>query len=166
MSDAQKINAFFVGTGTDHAGRTIEDYLGMSNETLEQLHDYIQWAFPTRQASQFNEHAPILDDSLLMLFAEGSIARWNYYKMWKRIIDFYMETDHWLVDTNHNHLRITRIIESTGEVFGYETAEYFLKIILNRNTGAGSPVSTNSVDFWNEAFEKTRQGQKVCYTKT
>ncbi len=154
MNDAQKIYHFFAGTGTDHAGRTIQDYLEMSNEDLEKIHDYIQWAFPTRQPSQCQAaNAPLLSDEALALFTYGSVARGNYYNMWRRIINFYMETNHWLVDTDHNHLRITRIIESSAEFFNVETAEMFAKIILNLNKGAGNPVNTKSVNFWMRALD-------------
>lgn len=154
MTDAQRIYDFFAGTGVDHAGRTIEDYLDMSNETLELLHDYIQWAFPTRQASQCEDaNAPLLSDEALDLFSYGSIARGNYYSMWVRITRFYMETDHWLADTNHNHKRITRIIESSAEFFNVATAEIFANIIFNRNRDAGSPVNTKSIDFWLRALD-------------
>lgn len=154
MTDAQRIYNFFAGTDTDHAGRTIEDYLGMSNETLELLHDYIQWAFPTREASQCQApNAPLLSDEAVELVKNDPKALGNYYAMWIRITRFYMETNHWLADTNHNHLRITRIIESSAEFFDIMTADMFANIILNRNRDAGSPVNTKSVDFWLRALD-------------
>lgn len=154
MSDAQRIYNFFNGTDTDHAGRTIQDYLDMSNETLELIHDYIQWAFPTRQPSQCQAaNAPLLSDEAVALVNDDMTAQGNYYSMWIRITRFYMETNHWLVDTDHNHLRITRIIESSAEFFNVRTAEIFAKIILNRNIDAGSPVSAKSMDFWMRALD-------------
>lgn len=149
MNDAQRIYNFFVGTGTDHAGRTIQDYLEMSNETLELLHDYIQWAFPTRQPSQCQAaNAPLLSDEAVELVQNDPKALENYYAMWIRITRFYMETKHWLVDFDHNHLRIIRIIESSAEFFDVMIAQMFANIILNRNRDASSPVNAKSVDFW------------------
>lgn len=149
MSDAQKIYNFFAGTGTDHAGRTIENYLDMSNESLESIHDYIQWAFPTRQTSQCQAaNAPLLSDEAVELVQNDPKAQGNYYSMWTRITRFYMGTKHWLVDHDHNHLRITRIIESSAEMFDVDTAEYFLKIVLRLNMEAGAPVNSKSIDFW------------------
>lgn len=154
MNDAYKIYGFFAGTGTDHAGRTIQDYLEMPNETLEQLHDYIQWAFPTREASQCQApNAPLLSDEAVQLVRNDLKAMANYYAMWKRIIAFYEDTKHWLVDLDHNHLRITRIIHSSAEFFNVETAEMFVRIILKLNRDADSPINTKSIDFWLRAID-------------
>lgn len=154
MTDAQRIYNFFAGTGTDHAGRTIQDYLEMSNETLELLHDYIQWAFPTRAASQCQAaNAPLLSDEAVQLVRNDMKAMSNYYTMFDRMLKFYETTEHWLVDFDHNHLRITRIIHSSGEFFNVETAEYFLRTMLRLNRDAGSPVNTKSVNFWMRAID-------------
>ena len=154
MTDAQKILNFFKGTGTDHAGRTIQDYLEMSNETLELLHDYIQWAFPTRAASQRQAaNVPLLSYEAVELVRNDAKAIGNYYAMWRKIIRFYIETKHWLVDANHNHLRITRIIESSAEFFNVKTAETFARTILNLNKYADSPVNEKSVNFWMRAID-------------
>lgn len=148
MTDAQKIYEFLAGIGTDHAGRTILDYLDMFDDDLEKIHDYIQWAFPTRSAGQFGAHAPLLSDEALELVHRNDIAQRNYYAMWVKMTVFYMETNHWLVDSDHNHLRITRIIESSAEFINVRTAEMFANTILNRNRDAGSPINAKSIDFW------------------
>ncbi len=149
MTDAQRIHDFFAGTGTDHAGRTIEDYCGMPHESLELTHDYIQWAFPTRQPSQCQAaNAPLLSDEAIALMKDDGKAMGNYYAMFARMMSFYVDSKHWLVEHDHNHLRITRIIESTGEIFGIDTAEYFLRAMLNLNTIADCPINEKSIDFW------------------
>ena len=153
MSDAQRIYNFFAGTGTDHAGRTIQDYLEMSNETLELLHDYIQWAFPTRTASQFGDNAPLLSDRAVALMQDDRMAMGNYYAMFGRMLKFYEGTEHWLVDHDHNHLRITRIIESSAEIFNTNTALFFLRVMLRLNTDAGRPINEESINFWLRAID-------------
>lgn len=150
MNDAYKIYGFFAGHITDHAGRTIEDYCGMPHESLELIHDYIQWAFPTRKSSQFGDHAPLLSDEAIKLLRNSAIALDNYYTMFYRMIAFYQQTPHWLTDSNHNHLRITRIIESSGEVLGLGSPEYFLNIILGLNKGV---INIKSIDFWLRAMD-------------
>ncbi len=152
MSDAQKIFEFFAGTGTDHADRTIQDYLTMDNTSLELIHDYIQWAFPTRKASQFGDHAPLLSDEAVVLLQSDRTALDNFYLMLYRMIAFYREAPQWLTDFDHNHMRITRIIHSSAEVLGLGSPQYFLDIILELNKDAGSPVSGKSIDFWTQAM--------------
>ncbi len=149
MSDAQKIYNFFVGAGTDHAGRTIQDYHDMSDELLESIHDYIQWAFPTRQPSQCQAaNAPLLSDEAVELLQNSRLALDNYYTMLYRMIAFYRQVPQWLTDFDHNHLRITRIIESSAEVLGLGSPQYFLDIILELNKDAGSPINKKSIDIW------------------
>ncbi len=158
MSDAQKIYDFFVGTGTDHAGRTIKDYCEMPHESLELIHDYIQWAFPTRQPSQCQEaNAPLLSDVVIALLQSNRTALGNYYTMFYRMIEFYRQTPQWLTDFDHNHLRITRIIESSGEILGLGSPEYFLDIILELNKNAGSPINAKSIGFWNIALADAKE---------
>lgn len=149
MNDAYKIYGFFAGHITDHAGRTIKDYCGMPHESLELTHDYIQWAFPTRQPSQCQAaNAPLLSDEAVALIKDDKKAMENYYAMFARMMSFYVDSKHWLVEHDHNHLRITRIIESSGEIFGIGIAEYFLKTMLRLNTDAGCPVNEDSIAFW------------------
>lgn len=154
MTDAQRIFNFFSGFDTDHAGRTVHDYHAMSNDDLEKIHDYIQWAFPTRQPSQCQAaNAPLLNDEAVELMKNDTRATGNYYRMYIKIVSFYIDNKHWLVEFDHNHLRITRIIESTAEIFDIETAEQFSRIILNCNARAGSPVNNKSVTFWLRALD-------------
>ncbi len=149
MSDAQRIFNFFAGTGTDHAGRSIQDYHDMSNDDLEAIHDYIQWAFPTRQPSQCQDpNAPLLSDEAVVLLQSNWTALDNFYSMLDRMITFYEQTPKWLTGFDHNHMRITRIIESSGEILGLESPEYFLNIILKLNKNADSPVNAKSINFW------------------
>ena len=118
---------FFHGTGTDDKGRTICDILNFSNEQLESVHDYIQWLFPTPTPSQFNPKAPILIKAHVGMLSE--VGRQNYLKGFERMLAFYgfMEIANgrvlkesrfeerskgWLTPSNHNYLRITRILES------------------------------------------------------
>ncbi len=148
-SDAQKIYDFFVGTGTDHAGRSIVDYHDMPDETLELIHDYIQWAFPTRQPSQCQAaNAPLLSDEAIVLMKDDRKAMGNYYAMFARMMSFYQDNKHWLVEYDHNHLRITRILESSAEVFDVNTSQYFLNVMLRFNKDAGCPINEESIAFW------------------
>ena len=45
---------FYRGSGTDHAGRTLDEILTWDDAALESVHDYIQWLFPNPDASRAN----------------------------------------------------------------------------------------------------------------
>jgi hypothetical protein len=61
---------------------------------------------------------------------------------------FYTETEHWLRPTNHNHLRITRIIKSLRLLKGDLDADAFRRHILSRAQSPQSAVSDASVAYW------------------
>ena len=44
----------------DSEGRMLEDYWQWDNDTLEHVHDFIQWMFPLAESSAFNADAPLL----------------------------------------------------------------------------------------------------------
>ena len=59
----------FYSGGTDGNGRTLREILGWSDATLEGVHDYIQWVFPTRQPSGVNPFAPLVTAETVRAFA-------------------------------------------------------------------------------------------------
>mmetsp|Transcript_77131 Transcript_77131/g.249644 ORF Transcript_77131/g.249644 Transcript_77131/m.249644 type:complete len:276 (-) Transcript_77131:69-896(-) len=55
---------FLRGTGTDFDGRRLEEILAWDFRRMERCHDYVQWIFPTDEASRFNMRAPLLTPEL------------------------------------------------------------------------------------------------------
>lgn len=151
---------FLAGIGTDHCGRTVDDYLKFSDGELEELHDYIQWAFPTKTVSQFNPQAPILTDQEIdkirthWCSRTGTLkATVNYIELLERIKQFYRNTHLWRKQSfDHNHLRITRIIESTQLVLGVEISNIFFRMIMDLNNETGGLISGDSIKYWQMAL--------------
>ena len=124
----------FYGGGTDHRGRTLDQILGWSDDQLEAIHDYIQWLFPTVQPSAVNPFAPLVTQDTVAAFLAAPDLRARLLQAFERMMAFYglrsvadergrrrVEIDHiafpvrsrnWLRPGNHNHLRLTRIMES------------------------------------------------------
>eukprot|EP00435_Cladocopium_sp_Y103_P068359 s2_g31.t1 len=48
----------------DCEGRMLDDILRWDDRTMEAVHDYVQWIFPTDEASMFNSQAPLLSPEL------------------------------------------------------------------------------------------------------
>jgi hypothetical protein len=123
---------FYKGTGTDHRGRSLEDVWSFSFDELEAVHDFIQWLFPTVKASAFNPWAPVLDErSIAELRGLPDLpdrlhrsldVMLAFYGLERTIADggtvireastFEDRGPHWWGAGNHNHLRLTRIIDS------------------------------------------------------
>ena len=90
--------------------------------------DYIQWLFPTKQASQFNPNAPLLNDQDIAEFAKDKKLRDKLLASFDLMLNFYgfgrdglsifhsddwdTKSTNWIKPGNHNFLRITRILMS------------------------------------------------------
>src|SRR5262249_23629237 len=61
MSDSPIVR-FYSGQGTDDRGRTLAEVQAFDDARMEYVHDFIQWVFPLRQASNFNPDAPLLTE--------------------------------------------------------------------------------------------------------
>lgn len=116
------ITEFYSEKGCDHAGRTLSQILIWDNVQWEQCHDYIQWLFPTREASRFNRHAPVLTDEDVQEFQSRPDLQMRISFAADRFEQFLGLNDdgvtpHWVSrDPNHNYLRITRVISSLREL--------------------------------------------------
>lgn len=51
---------FLKGKTKDHKGRTVEDYMNLSETEMELDHEWVQWAFPIDTVSPHNPHAGLL----------------------------------------------------------------------------------------------------------
>lgn len=139
---------FLKGAGTDGAGRTVFEVVAMSDQDIEQVHDFIQWLFPLDQPSGANRRAPVLSAEDVAEIHASGLAQIALAAATDRMAHFYQRHGHWLVDHDHNHLRITRIIKSLRLLRGPGEAEDFRQIILRRDEQAGRPVSAGSRQHW------------------
>ena len=101
--------AFLNGT-TNPDGLTVGAVLAMTNDELEAKHDWVQWAFPTWQRSRYNPTAPIVLPS--ETHGDLLVAKANLVYLAERYLDFLSATRHWRHPNDHNHLRISRLIQS------------------------------------------------------
>jgi hypothetical protein len=142
------ITSFLSGTGTDHRHRSIGDIMEFEDAELEEVHDYIQWLFPLPERSAFNPIAPVLTSQDIEQLRQNSAALENLRAAAKRMRVFYRRNQHWLTATNHNHLRISRIIRSLSLILGHDEAARFYDEIIKLVVAVGSPVSEQSLDHW------------------
>lgn len=79
---------FFRGTGTDIECRTLSQIIAWDDTLMEVCHDYIQWLFPTDEASHFNSDAPLLSEELQRVFSEDAEIRANFKRGLGRFLKF------------------------------------------------------------------------------
>lgn len=145
------IVAFLTGTGTDGAGRDVFDVLAMDDQSIEQVHDFIQWLFPLRERSGAQPNAPVLTLDDVEAIRDSAAAQAALAAATDRMTVFYLRNGHWLTASDHNHLRITRIIKSLRLLSGDEPADTFRARMLAQVEAAGSPVGKPTLGFWTRA---------------
>ncbi|EIM24673.1 opioid growth factor receptor-related protein [Microvirga lotononidis] len=145
------LHAFLAGTGRDGRGRLASDVLALSDERLEEVHDYIQWLFPLPTRSAAQPGAPVLTQPEIDAIRTDEAAQRTLARATDRMLQFYRDTPWWLTGYDHNHLRITRIIHSLRILTEPDEARCFHEAILALNKAAGSPVNARSRAFWSDA---------------
>jgi hypothetical protein len=166
-----RIVEFYSG-GKDDRGRTLDQILAWSDEDLETVHDYIQWVFPTRMRSGVNPAAPLVTAATSAAFRQRDELRARLTAALDRMLAFYGLSRHgagpaevsiapdparfrarapvWLHPGNHNHLRLTRIMQSL-EALGLTAEARALQRCLLEDVydGPGSErVSRETYEFW------------------
>lgn len=132
VTPASAVLEFYLGTGSDLQGRTLEQIWSFSDAQLESIHDYIQWLFPTSSPSNYNPLAPTLDASTIRHFRDSEALQEKLLRSLDLMLRFFgldlqpcqvaptvseapggkAQRRRWQVPGNHNLLRLTRILES------------------------------------------------------
>ena len=103
----------------------------LSDEEFESNHGFIQWAFPTPRASQQVTKAPPLDLKSAVWLAENEDFIAFLEKMTVRFLEFLSIKKHWRKHYDHNHLRISRAIESLRILHSWELADWFYSRVVD-----------------------------------
>jgi hypothetical protein len=137
------------------------------------VHDYIQWVFPTRRPSGVNADAPLVTRATAETFASDPALRDSLRHALDRLLVFYglrrqasdggrIEIDDarfqtrapvWLHRGNHNHLRLTRVMQSLSELGLPDDARALQRCLLEDVApGPGEGLITGqTLAFWKAA---------------
>jgi hypothetical protein len=163
---------FYRGQGTDNQGRRLEHIWNWNDELLEDVHDFIQWLFPLPEPSQFNLHAPLLTDDDIVAFHSDETLRANLERSFERILAFLglklddegavieadnfnrRATDVWQ-HSNHNWLRVTRILRSLCLLgLGERSLAFFAKL-ADWHANRRFPIPDSTFTYWRRAVESS-----------
>ncbi|KAI1152498.1 opioid growth factor receptor conserved region-domain-containing protein [Nemania diffusa] len=162
--------------GPDGRGRTLDDILDWGDDRLEMQHNYIQTVFPLPEESGFSFMAPVIDEETMLLFNRSPELRRNLLRALKRMLAFYgfdakdkegsnfqliitpkqdcePGFSRWVVQRDHNHLRMTRIIRSLRVLGLGAAARDFYNALIDVYKTRGT-VGSTSIAFWVRALEK------------
>ena len=171
---ANPLIAFYLGEDTDSEGRWLRDLRAWDHARLENVHDYIQWLFPTRQRSQFNPHAPMLDDAAVRAFRADARLRAALLDSFRQMLAFYgfcLGEEHgqplvetaadwetrrrqWFHASDHNLLRITRILDCLTTLGLEDHARAFLRALDAVCDAAPAAIPARTRGFWRSAVPR------------
>ena len=146
-----RLVAFLEGSGTDTGSRRLSDIWQFDDDEIDHTHDFIQWMFPLREASGANFNAPTLLVSDIEAIQSSIQCRQNLEKSATWILAFFERTEEIFQYTNHNHLRVTRIIKSLRLLHSDQQAEQFKQAVLGIIQARGARINPVTVAFWLEA---------------
>ena len=137
--------------GVDFKGRTLQDIWSYSDDEIEKKHDFIQMIFPLNQPSNSVFHGIYLEDSkVIENLRKNPIVQSNVIKSANWFLSFLERTNHWKVPNNHNHLRITRIIQSLRLLVSDKEADVFYNSIMAM-LSENNQINATSLQYWKKA---------------
>ncbi|TID18440.1 opioid growth factor receptor region [Venturia nashicola] len=155
----------------DGFGRTLSSMLQWPDSQLESAHNYIQVWFPLPEGSPFNWNAPVIDSETCSEFRSRPELRKSLQKAFTRILKFYgfeasfegeevhihrsmehtKQFRNWVTSSNHNHLRISRIIRSLRVLGLEQNAQAFYQALQAVNNDYPNTIGAQSLMYWRRA---------------
>ena len=160
-----QLSDFYTLKGTDDKGRTFAGMCSYDWHELEGVHDYIQWLFPLRLASNFNPDAPLLTDQDIELINKDLVhyafrLMCNFYGCTYENNEVKIEpgiwwerSEAWITPGNHNFLRITRILKSLSLLGMTEERDDFFIFLKGLYQQHRETITKETMHFWREAIQ-------------
>jgi len=128
--------------------RYLKDIWTMSDEQIEDTHNFIQWVFPLNERSNEVPESPILTNEEIISIKKSETAQKNIKKSTEWFLEFLTRNSYWICQINHNHLRITRAIKSLRLIHSNEEAEKFKNSIMNLIKGNEKKINLTTLEYW------------------
>ena len=142
------IDDFLKGNEPDIHKRYLKDIWMMSDDQIENKHNFIQWVFPFNERSNTVSASPILTNEQIVSIKKSETAQKNIKKSAEWFLEFLSRNSYWICQNNHNHLRITRAIKSLRLIHSNEEAEKFKNSIMNLIQGNENKINPTSLKYW------------------
>lgn len=142
---------FLEGKTENVHGKTISDIWAFNDSQIERDHNFIQWLFPTSTPSVSVPGSPILSVEEIEKIRESELAIDNLHKSADWYFDFLERNTFWIKPHDHNHLRITRVIQSIRLLSDPDDAAFFREQIIKLIGNKLSIIPAKTQKFWKEA---------------
>ena len=142
------IDDFLKGNQPDAYKRYLKDIWMMSDDQIENKHNFIQWIFPLNVKSNVVPSSPILTKKEIISIKKSEIAQKNIKKSAEWFLEFLSSNSCWIYQNNHNHYRITRVIKSLRLIHSNEESEKFKNSIMNLIQGNEKKINSTNIQYW------------------
>jgi hypothetical protein len=149
-----EIILYFLDQAKDGGGRTLTQVMQKDNSWFERTHDHIQWMLPTRRRSKYEPSAPVLTDRDVQVFQIRRDLREAYsfgVDRVKRFLELDQMRPVWVRKKDHNHKRISRLIESLMDLGFEERARRVLEQVLRIERANPDIIDPEAVEHWKKA---------------
>lgn len=167
---SSQIVDFYCSDGFTTSAYDFDEIMKFSNGQLEYNHNYIQWLFPLQEYSEYDSLSPVLTNSDIEEISTDEIAKERLKKAFYKMLDFYgftykdniivkspefeRKSHNWINksgSTNHNYLRITRILRSLSLLGREDLSKAFYQALIDLKDEYNIPDRT--WNFWKETQE-------------
>ena len=135
----------------DFKGRFLSDIWNFTNEEIEYNHDFIQLIFPLNKPSNavFN-NLYLKSIKEIDMLKQDDLVQENLIRSRNWFIKFLKNNNHWKSYSDHNQLRITRIIECLRLIINDKEADNFYEEITQL-VGENPKINRTTLEFWQNA---------------
>lgn len=133
------------------SGWLLTDIWKFNDTQIENTHTFIQWVFPTNEASRAVPGSPLLDEEEIAEIQNSEPAKQNLSKSADWYFNFLRRNNFWRKPHDHNHLRITRVIKSLRLLCGDDEADYFKEQFWQLLGTDISQIPSKTMDYWEDA---------------
>ena len=142
---------FLLNKETDFKGRFLSDIWEYSDNNIESQHNFIQLLFPLNKPSRAVLHGYYLNEkNLIDQIRNDQSAKENLMKSKDWFVGFLSRNNQWKNYSDHNQLRITRVIECLRLLVSEKEADLFYKKIITM-LGSDYKVNKKTLEFWSNA---------------
>ena len=134
----------------DFKGRKLSDIWNYNDDEIEYNHDFIQLIFPLDKPSQavFNNiYLKSFED--ILLIKKDKVIQNNILKSKDWFLEFLKKNNQWKSYSDHNQLRITRVIECLRLLISDKEADLFYEQI--KSMIGKERINETTLHFWSQA---------------
>ena len=141
---------FLRDTSPDFKGRKLSDIWNYNDDEIEYNHDFIQLIFPLDKPSQavFN-NVYLKSFEEILLIQKDKIIQNNILKSKNWFLEFLKRNNQWKNYSDHNQLRITRVIECLRLLISDKEADSFYEHI--KSMIGKERINETTLHFWSQA---------------